>query len=86
MGRKVSRLFMRYLIRDEADRPAFYTDRIMNFAGDKEDDEFWHRPPTFFTQASDDPARIIFAAGARSNYIFDLKLDCGVLRLYTQKE
>jgi len=48
-----------------------------------EKDSFWNKMPTSFTQATDDPSRIIFAAGSRGNYVFDLKMLNGELRLYS---
>lgn len=58
----------------------------MNHAGDREDPEFWLKPPTYFTQSTYKPNKIIMAAGSRSNYIFDLKLDHGVFQLYSEAD
>jgi hypothetical protein len=47
--------------------------------------EFWNKMPTCFRQGSDDPSRIIFRAGSRSNWIFDLHLHEGEVRLYSEQ-
>lgn len=76
---KVKRLFLRYLISDYKGRQAFYTKRIMNFSGEREDTEFWLKQPTVFYQSTDTPERLIFAASTKSNYVFDLKMTKGKL-------
>ena len=76
---KVKRIFLRYLIHGEDGRQAFYIKRIMNFSGEREDTEFWLKPPTVLYQATDTPERLIFAASSRANYIFDLKMTKGKL-------
>jgi hypothetical protein len=89
-GKKVSRVFLRYLIRDKKEQSAtknkFYVERIMNLEHDKEDQEFWLKQPTCFKQSTDRPEHLLFQAGTRSMYIFDLKLVNGILRLYTEKD
>jgi len=42
--------------------------------------------PTCFRQSTDDPSRIIFRAASRSNWIFDLKLINGQVRLWSDEE
>lgn len=49
---------------------------------DEQLQEFWNKQPVCFRQSSDDQSRIIFRAGSRSNWIFDLKLADGGLRLW----
>jgi hypothetical protein len=89
-GKKVSRVFLRYLIRDNDEKSAtknkFYVDRIMNLEHDKEDQEFWLKQPTCFKQSTDCPTHLLFQASTRSMYIFDLKLENAILRLYTEKD
>lgn len=63
VGKKVTRLFVRYLIYNDDMQQSFYKKRLMNFTGDKEDREFWLKPPSCWHQASDTPERLIFAAG-----------------------
>jgi len=46
---KVTRVFLRYLIQNRDGNHDFYIQRIMNFAGDKEDSEFWLKQPNVFT-------------------------------------
>jgi hypothetical protein len=95
-SRKVTRVFLRYLIRD-ADTSnqngpkkdwenSFYVDRLMNYNHDKEDSEFWLKPPNVFSQSTDRPDRIIFAAGKRGMYIFDLKLEKGQIKMWSEQE
>ena len=48
--------------------------------------EFWNKQPTCFRQACDDPSRILFRASTRSNWIFDLQLLDGDIRIYPQSK
>lgn len=48
--------------------------------------EFWNKHPSCFRQSSDNPARLIFRAGSRSNWIFDLKMVEGQLRLFSEED
>jgi hypothetical protein len=36
--------------------------------------EFWNKTPSCFRQSTDDPSRMIFRAGTRSHWIFDLHM------------
>ena len=63
----------------------FYTDKVKNEDGDR-DIEFWNKFPTVFKRSSDDVGRIIFHAGSRANYIYDLKLIEGEVRIWSKKD
>ena len=41
--------------------------------------------PICFRQSTDDPSRLIFRAGSRSNWVFDLRMYKGGLRLWSEK-
>lgn len=60
----------------------FYAFPITEKIEDDQLQEFWNKQPICFRQSSDDPSRIIFRAGSRSNWIFDLRLVDGGLRLW----
>lgn len=68
-GKKVSRVFAKYLIRKDYEKPenqktnAFYVPRVMNFEQDKEDREFWLKAPSCLKQSTDSDQRLLFAAG-----------------------
>jgi len=58
-GKKVTRMFAKYLIRKDYEKPEnkiknnFYVDRVMNFEYDKEDREFWLKAPSCLSQSTD---------------------------------
>ena len=43
---------------------------------------FWNKFPTSFRKSTDDPNRLIFTCSNRGNYVFDLKMEEGKLRMY----
>lgn len=49
----------------------FYRDTVKNETQEK-DTEFWNKFPTVYKKSSDDVGRIIFNAGSRANWIYDL--------------
>ena len=49
-------------------------------------DELWKKQATSFFESSDSPQRLIFCCGSRSNYVYDLKLENGLVKLYTDED
>ena len=49
-------------------------------------DELWKKQSTSFFESSDSPQRLIFCCGSRSNYVYDLKLENGLIKLYTPED
>ena len=50
------------------------------------EEEFWKKQSTSFFKSSDSPMRLIFCCGSRSNYVYDFKLERGLIKLYTEEE
>lgn len=48
--------------------------------------EFWNKSPSCFNQSSDDPRRLIFTANSRGNHVFDIFMDDGNLRTYSNMD
>jgi len=48
--------------------------------------EFWNKLATSFKKSSDNASRLIFAAGSRGNFVFDLQMFNGELRLYSNAD
>lgn len=44
---------------------------------------FWNKLPNSFMKSTDNPNRLIFACGSRGNYVFDLEMVDGKLKMYT---
>ena len=63
----------------------FYTDKIENEENER-DVEFWNKFPTVFKKSSDDCGRIIFYAGSRANWIYDLQLINGEVKIFSKSD
>jgi len=63
----------------------FYTDKVENEDKDK-DTEFWNKFPTVYKKSSDEVGRIIFNAGSRANWIYDLQLIDGEVRIFSKHD
>jgi hypothetical protein len=48
--------------------------------------QFFAKMPTCFRQSSCDGDRLIFRAGSRSTWVYDLKMENGYLRLFGQND
>lgn len=87
--KKGERMYINWAIRkpenDGWPTTFFYTDKVKNEDGDR-DIEFWNKIPTVFKRSSDDLGRIIFHAGSRANYIYDLQLLKGEVRIWSEKD
>ena len=64
-----------------------------NEAGDDEEfekkdfvEELWKEQANSFFECSDTPLRLIFCCGSSSNYVYDLKLENGLIKLYSPED
>lgn len=67
----------------------FYQDQVINNVLQTESDEdtqFWNKMPSCFKMASDGKGRLIFFAGSRSTWIYDLRLYNDQIQVWTKED
>ena len=75
---------------DDEDDKGVSKERIKDredFEKDFKENEFWNKVAIGFFKSSEKHSnRLMFCCGSRSNYVYDLQMDAGLLKLYSKKD
>ena len=75
---KADRFFYKFKVADRSETAEDIEDQKL---------EFWNKIASSFRQSSEvDSTRLIFTAGSRSSWVFDIHMDGGNLRLYSRAD